>query len=74
MLLAGIDDTGKRPGGLFINSWGTDWIKGPTRLDQPLGSFWADAKVIDAMLAYEDSFALSNYVGYPKQNLDYRMY
>lgn len=74
MLLAGSDDTGKRPGGLFINSWGTDWIKGPTRFDQPIGSFWADAKVIDDMLSYEDSFALSNYVGYPKQNLDYRMY
>ena len=74
MLLAGMDDTGRRPGGLFINSWGPSWITGPTRFNQPLGSFWADADVIDQMLQYEDSFAISNYIGYPKQNLNYKMY
>jgi hypothetical protein len=74
MLLGGIDDSGRRPGGLLINSWGTDWIEGPTRLDQPVGSFWADAEHIDSMLAQEDSFALSNYVGYPRQDLDYKLY
>ena len=73
MLLAGMDDTA-RPGGLFINSWGSDWIEGPERFDQPLGSFWADAKDIDEMLSVEDSFAISNYVGYPRQNLDYKLY
>ena len=73
MALAGMDDTNKRPGGLFINSWG-DWIKGPTRLDQPSGSFWVDAGVIDEMLKQEDSFALSNYIGYPRQKLDYDIF
>lgn len=74
MILAGFDDSNKRPGGLFINSWGSDWITGPTRFGQPKGSFWADAKVIDSMLKYEDSFAMSNYIGYPRQHLDYKLY
>lgn len=74
LLMAGMDDSYSRPGGLLINSWGPDWINGPVRLDQPLGSFWADADVIDGMLSQEDSFAMSNYIGYPRQNLDYRLY
>ena len=74
MLLAGIDDTSSRPGGLIINSWGDNWIDGPTRFDQPIGSFWAEADVIESMLRQDDSFALSSYVGYPRQNLDYRLY
>lgn len=74
MLLAGMDDTDSRPGGLLINSWGMNWISGPTRLDQPIGSFWVDADTIDDMLSQDDSFALSNYFGYPRQNLDYKLY
>lgn len=74
LLLAGVDDTTTRPGGLIINSWGKDWITGPTRLDQPDGSFWADADTIEGMLKQEDSFALSSYVGYPRQQLDYHLY
>jgi hypothetical protein len=74
MLIAGIDDSDKRPGGLIINSWGTDWISGPTRLNQPAGSFWADASVIDRAMKQGDSVAISNYIGYPMQNLDYRFF
>lgn len=74
VLLAGIDTVFRREGGLIINSWGTDWIDGPTRLGQPSGSFWAEAKDIDKMLRQEDSFALSNYRGYPRRNMDYRLY
>lgn len=66
MLLAGIDDSHTRPGGLIINSWGTNWIKGPIRHNQPLGSFWADASVVDRMCKQGDSIALSCYAGYPK--------
>lgn len=65
MLIGAIDDTGSRPGGLIFNSWGSNWVTGPTRLDQPLGTFWVDASTIDAMLKQGDSMALSNYVGYP---------
>ena len=67
MLLAGIDDAYDRPGGLIINSWGTTWISGPTRHEQPAGSFWADASVIDRMCKQGDSIALSCYAGYPRQ-------
>ena len=74
MLIIGMDDTGRRPGGLLLNSWGPDWISGPKRLGQPEGSFWVDADIIDRMLAQEDSFAPSSYFGYPKQELDYKLY
>jgi hypothetical protein len=75
MLLAGIDTLSARHGGLLINSWGSNWVDGPTRWNQPAGSFWAEPDVIDSMLKQEDSFALSNYKGYPGQNnLDYQLY
>lgn len=66
MVIIGIDDAYKRPGGLVQNSWGKYWIKGPTRLDQPLGSFWVDAKQIDRAMKQGDSIAISGYVGYPR--------
>lgn len=75
MLLAGIDTISRRPGGLLINSWGPDWITGPTRYGQPAGSFWAEAETIHDMLQEEDSFAISHYKGYPRQRyLDYQLY
>lgn len=76
ILMCGVDDSIRRPGGLLINSWGEEWIEGPTRYDQPAGSFWVDAKVLDRMLKEKDSesFAMSNYIGYPRQHLDYHMY
>lgn len=70
MLLAGIDDAYKRPGGLLINSWGTNWISGPKRYGQPEGSFWADAAVIDRMCKQRDTIAISCYAGYPRQGYD----
>ena len=74
MLLAGIDDNARRPGGVILNSWGSDWVEGPTRLNQPAGSFFADASVIDRMCRQGDSIALSQYVGYPLQNIEYSLY
>lgn len=68
MCIIGVDDT-KRPGALIQNSWGIHWVSGPTRYGQPVGSFWADANVIERMLAMEDSFALSNYTGFPRVQL-----
>jgi hypothetical protein len=67
MLLAGIDDSFSRPGGLIINSWG-DWIDGPKRHEQPAGSFWADASVIDRICKQGDTIAISSYAGYPRQD------
>jgi hypothetical protein len=75
MCFAGVDDSFRRPGLLCVNSWGPDWISGSTRLDQPAGSFWVDADVVNAMLRMQDSFAPSGYVGYPRQvdKLDYML-
>jgi len=75
MLLIGVDDKSSRKGGCIQNSWGHNWVKGPTRLDQPEGSFWADARNIESALKQGDSFALSGYVGYPRQDIDdYRIW
>jgi hypothetical protein len=74
LLLAGIDDISSRSGGLLINSWGPNWITGPTRFGQPAGSFWVDAETLNRMLKQGDSFAISNYVDLPRRDLDYRLY
>lgn len=68
MLLAGIDDAYTRPGGLVQNSWGSSWIDGPKRHNQPDGSFWADSSVIDRICRQGDTIALSCYAGYPRQS------
>jgi len=69
MVIIGVDDKSKRSGGLIQNSWGTNWVEGPTRLNQPEGSFWCDANVIDAAMRQGDSFAMSGYLGYPRQDI-----
>lgn len=65
MVFIGVDDADSRPGLLCMNSWGTNWISGPKRHDQPDGSFWVDADVVDRMLRGDDSFAISGFNGYP---------
>jgi hypothetical protein len=74
MLFCGVDDESRRPGLLCWNSWGDDWISGPTRHGQPAGSFWVDADVADAMLRQEDSYAISGYEGFKSQELDYVLF
>ena len=70
MVILGIDDNYKRPGGLIVNSWGPNWVSGPTRHEQPAGSFWADASAIDRAVKQGDSIVLSGYSGYPQVNID----
>ncbi len=75
MLLIGVDDKSEQKGGCVQNSWGHNWVTGPTRLEQPEGSFWARAQDIQAALQEGDSYALSSYVGYPRQDIDdYRIW
>jgi len=75
MVILGIDDKSRRRGALVQNSWGSDWVSGPTRHDQPAGSFWADASAINYALRQGDSIALSGYVGYPRVNIpDYQIW
>jgi len=74
MLGMGVDDKSNRPGACILNSWG-DWVRGPTRHGQPIGSFWGDRAVIESILDQGDCHALSGYVGYPAQNIpDYIMF
>ncbi len=47
-----------RPGALILQSWGMDTPTGPTALDQPPYSFWADKDVVVRILAARDSWAL----------------
>lgn len=75
MCFIGIDDSFKRPGALCQNSWGSAWISGPKRHEQPEGSFWVDADTVTQMLRERDSFALSSFVGFPARDLpDFRQY
>lgn len=51
-----------RPGGCIVQSWGPDTPTGPTALDQPTFSFWADRAAIESILQEGDSWALSGSV------------
>lgn len=69
MLLGGYDDEYRRPGALCFNSWGEEWIYGPTRGPQPAGTFWIDANTVDSMLRQGDSFAFSAFAGFPRVDI-----
>lgn len=66
--IAGRDDA--RPGILNMNSWGNDSPRGPKgEHDIPDGSWWIDAEVVERMLRSRDTFALSQFDGYPAQTI-----
>lgn len=69
MLFWGYDDEYRRPGALCQNSWGYDWVTGPTRGPQTDGSFWIDADTVDSMLRQGDSFAFSGFQGFPRVDI-----
>lgn len=75
MVIWATDDEFRRPGCLIMNSWGPGWISGPKRHEQPDGSFWVDADVIDRMVRQfgGDSWAFSQYEGFPASELDYML-
>jgi hypothetical protein len=65
------DGPGKRDGVLILNSWGTNWVKGPRWPDdQPEGSFWADRRAIEAILAQGDSFVIAGASGFAARDID----
>lgn len=68
-----VDDT-TRPGILIMNSWGPHWVDGPKRHGQPDGSFWVDAHVIDRMCSQGDSYAISGFIGFPSNPIDYNLF
>ena len=69
LLLIGYDDTLPNPIGCIMNSWGV-WNTGEKWLDQPDGSFFADAQVIDRMIKAGDSWTGSGFIDYAPQKLD----
>lgn len=71
MLFVGVRG-GERPGACVFQSWCREMPSGPLDLDQPPNSFWADRSVVERMLAAGDSWALSNFDGYPGQVLPSR--
>jgi hypothetical protein len=58
-----------RPGALILQSWGPDEPTGPTVLDQPSWSFWAEQSVIESILDEGDSWALSRSPGFAAREL-----
>lgn len=74
MSILGVDDSYKRPGVLIQNSWGL-WNSGPKRHNQPDGSFWVDADVLEKrMLSKKDSWAFSGYGGFKARKLNTRIF
>lgn len=60
-----------RPGFYIQNSWGDDWIQGPTGPGEPPpGGFWADESVVSSMLAQGDSWAFADATGFPPRPID----
>ena len=75
MMFFGYDDSSSRKGVCIANSWPPSWVSGPDHaLGQPEGCFWADASVVDAMLKQGDSYALSDFDGYPARELDFVLF
>lgn len=64
----------RRNGKMLITgqSWGV-FNSGPKRHNQPDGSFWVDADVLQRMLSRKDSWAYSSYVGFKPQNINTRI-
>jgi hypothetical protein len=72
MCIIGVDTTGSRPGAFIINSWGPGvWPEQPD--GAPPGGFWADAKYVDQMLGQGDSFAYSQFDGFPAKPPDWHI-
>jgi hypothetical protein len=71
MAVIATDDASRRPGALLQNSWPVSWVSGPATFDQPPGSFWVDAEVIEnKMLSAQDAWAYSDLDGYPAKKFD----
>lgn len=68
----GVDSKSDRPGANLNSSWGINWIaKSNHRLGCPDGCAWVDKPVVNNMIKRGEAYAISNFVGYPRQRLDY---
>jgi len=72
-----VDDTRQRSDQmlfLYINSWGPNYISGPTWFGQPQGSFWITQEDAAAIIAQRQTYAISNVNGFPTQKLDWSVF
>lgn len=58
MVYVGVDDKSQRKGVCCLNSWGKSWVNGPSKLGQPPGSFWIDARTVTLMVQQDDAYAI----------------
>jgi hypothetical protein len=75
MAWIGMDDTHevfKETLFLVQNSWGV-WNGGPTRHDQPEGSFWIRESDAAGMLSQNGSWVFSDVDGFPPRNVDWTL-
>ena len=75
MVMTGFDRASRREGGFIMNSWGDAWCHGRKHKNgTPPGGFWADARVVNRMVNQGDSYAVTDYRGVVRRNLDYLLY
>lgn len=70
MTIVGVDDTYKIPFCTILNSWGSvmgDLFDFDTKEKWPVGTLRVRADVVAKMIAQEDTFAYSNFDGFPDQ-------
>lgn len=62
------DRSGREKGAYCLNSWGTDAHPKPLN-DEPLGGFWVDAATVQRMVSQNDSWAYSDFDGFPAEQV-----
>ena len=78
MCLIAVDDQADCPDGskgacYCLNSWGSA-AHGPPAGDEPPGGFWISRRVVERMVRQGDSWAYSNFSGFPLRDLDFRIF
>jgi hypothetical protein len=69
MCLIGYD---KDSGFYCMNSWGSDWVSGPTGPgNPPPGGFYIEETTVARILSQGDSWAYGDQVGFPSRRLDW---
>lgn len=69
-LIAYDGKTGSEPYFYILNSWGPDAHPKPLQ-GEPPGGFWVRKKDVDYITRQGDSFAYSNFKGFPARDLDF---
>jgi len=73
MCIIGYDgQTGREPYYYVLNSWG-EKAHGAPPDGSPPGGFWIREKDVEYIVRQGDSFAYSNFEGFPSQELDFRI-